>query len=320
MSRPRIACTLGDPAGVGPDLVLRTLADAPPDAEILLIGDPALWSARAERLGLDLDPAPFARPCGREPSDEIRPGHPTPACGQIALASLRTAVELAEAGEVDAIVTAPLNKDLVARVQPRFRGHTEWLAERAGVTEPTMLFAAPRQEGVAAGADIALLSTHWPMLTALALVRTPTVARTLGRIDRQWAETFGRRPRIGLAALNPHGGEAGRLGTEESRVLSPAVRAAREEGVEVSGPWPADSIFLRPGIDLILALYHDQGTIMAKRAPWPTVNVTLGLPYVRTSPDHGTAYDRAATGDADPAATAAAIELAVTLARRATAD
>lgn len=315
MSLPRLACTLGDPAGVGPEVVLRALAEQPLAAEPVLVGDPELWTRRADELGIELNPMPEIRPL-EAGVEEIRVGHPTEACGAAALASLEAAVTMVERGEADALMTAPVNKELVARCTKRFRGHTEWLAARAGISDPTMLFAAPRDSDGARGADIALLTTHLPLVSALTLVRVPTVARMLVRVDRQWAETFGRRPHIGLAALNPHAGEAGLLGSEEGLVLAPAMRIAREQGVEITGPYPADSVFLRDGIDVILALYHDQGTIMAKRAPWPTVNLTLGLPYVRTSPDHGTAYALAVKGGADWRPTAAALALAATLASR----
>lgn len=327
--RPLLGVTLGDPAGIGPEVVLRSVGTV--DAGVLLLGDPAFWERRADALGVDVriqpvesaaaarsalaagEPGPWALDCCRVP-DDLRPGHPRPECGAIALASVAAGADLAADGAIDALVTAPLNKDLVARHAPRFRGHTEWLAERAGALEPTMLFAAPRPDAGAAGPDIALLTTHLPLATALTLVRRDVVAAMLRRLGRQWSECFGRDPVIGVAALNPHGGEAGRLGAEEATFLAPAIHLARASGLSVRGPYPADSVFLRPGLDIVLALYHDQGTIMAKRAPWPTVNLTLGLPYVRTSPDHGTAYDRAGGGAVDPGATAAALRLASVLA------
>ena len=201
-----------------------------------------------------------------------------------------------------------MNKDQIARHEPRFLGHTEMLAERVG-RDPIMLFAGIRPH-------VALLTTHLPTATALTLIRTDAVERMLRRLHDEWSATFGHTPRIGVAALNPHAGEGGRLGSEESRLLAPAIAVAREAGVSAHGPYPADSIFLREELDVVLALYHDQGTIIAKRAPTPSVNVTLGLPYVRTSPDHGTAYDRAAAGGADAEPMTVAVRLAAELAER----
>ena len=337
-----IGCTIGDPAGVGPDVLVRAaaaLAGRLPGVRLLAIGDPDVLAQRARSLGvaLALRPVGAAEEVRRGPGGEagddthppvlpvlragrveagLQPGRPRAADALAALEALRAGALLAASGEIDALVTAPLNKDLVARHEPAFRGHTEWLAHHAGCADPVMLFAAPRDEQVENAADIALLSRHLPLRSALALVRRETVQRTLEVLARHWRGAFGRPPRIGVAALNPHAGEQGRLGTEEGLVLAPAILAARERGVLAAGPYPADSVFLREDLDVILALYHDQGTIMAKRAPWPTVNVTLGLPYVRTSPDHGTAYDRAATGTADAGAMAAAIRMAAWLVQR----
>jgi 4-hydroxythreonine-4-phosphate dehydrogenase len=225
--------------------------------------------------------------------------------------------ESASSGAADALLTAPLSKAGVAAHAPGFKGHTEFLAALDGSPHPTMIFATPRDEDVRAP-DIALLSTHLPLASALAFVRADTVTASLERLSTDWAARFGRAPHIGLAALNPHAGEDGTIGGEESRVLRPAINAARERGVEVTGPYPADSVFLRTELDVVLALYHDQGTIMAKRAPWPTVNLTLGLSYVRTSPDHGTAYELAGTGRADHRPTLAAMRLAASLAEHRT--
>ncbi len=335
---------MGDPAGIGPDVVLEAAAASGDEAALLLIGDPELLRARVENLGLGVGVRPVETldgfrdrpteagflccvPCGQvEPG--LTPGRPRVADGRAALECIKRGAELAVAGSVDALVTAPVSKDSIAHHEPGFLGHTEYLAGLAGIDRPIMLFAAPRQaDSTGAAADIALLTTHLPMATALSLIRVDLVADTLVRLGEQWAAAFGRAPAIGLAALNPHAGESGRIGTEESRLLAPALARARDlahagdRRVDVRGPYPADSIFLRDDLDVILALYHDQGTIMAKRAPWPTVNLTLGLPYVRTSPDHGTAYELAATGQADPAAMIAALQMASFLARgRSSAD
>ncbi len=321
--RPLLGCSMGDPAGIGPQVLLRAAAELE-RADCLFLGDASVFSLHAERSGIGgacfhtsdgIDAVRHARQAGdRGPwllgcttaADGFRLGHPQRTQGGPALDSIHYGERLARGGEVDALVTGPVNKDLIASVEPRFRGHTEYLAERAGVDNPIMLFAGPRPH-------IALLTTHLPTATAIALIRADTVEAMLRTLHDRWAACFGKSPTIGVAALNPHAGEAGRLGTEEARILYPAIAATGADGIQARGPYPADSIFLRPELDVVLALYHDQGTILAKRAPWPTVNLTLGLPYIRTSPDHGTAYELAESGDADHRPMLAAMELAADL-------
>ena len=328
--RPLVGCTLGDPAGIGPDVLLRAACEDT-GADLLLLGDPdhlrsrlralaateGLLAAPLSDLSTVTDPTqarkhqrngqrgPWVLPCTTVVPG-LQLGTPRNEDARAAIESIQAGAELALSGGIDALVTAPVNKHQIAALETRFMGHTEYLAAHAGVRHPIMLFAGPTPH-------IALLTTHLPLATALTLVRHELVATMLKRLHRQWSQRFGRAPVIGVAAFNPHAGEGGRLGTEESRELSPAIQAAREAGVDAQGPYPADSIFLRRGLDVVLALYHDQGTIMAKRAPWPTINLTLGLPYVRTSPDHGTAYDLAGTGRADHAPMVAAIRLAAEL-------
>lgn len=329
--KPLVGCTMGDAAGIGPEVVLRA-AGVDNGAALLLLGDPDHFRTRLRELVTDLAhrgrlpagiadvdtaeqarrqladgaPGPWAlRCCDVRP--ELTLGIPRPEDARAALECVKRGADLAASGAIDALATAPLNKNMIAAFEPRFMGHTEYLAARAGITHPTMIFAGPAPH-------IALLSTHLPLVTALSLVRRELVGAAIKRLHEQWTARFGRCPVIGVAAFNPHAGEHGRLGTEESRELSPAIQKARIDGIDVRGPYPADSIFLRGGLDVVLALYHDQGTIMAKRAPWPTVNMTLGLPYIRTSPDHGTAYDRAGSGTADHRPMLAAIELAAQLA------
>ena len=227
----------------------------------------------------------------------------------MALECIATGADLALEGRVDALVTAPVNKGLIAEAEPAFRGHTEYLAQRAGVRHPLMLFAGDTPH-------IALLTTHLPLRSAIAAVSAERLLAFLQRLDREWGRCFGRQPRIGVAALNPHAGENGLLGCEEDEMLRPAIVSAHDAGIDVFGPYPADSIFRHSDLDVVLALYHDQGTIMAKRSPRPTVNVTLGLPYVRTSPDHGTAYDIAASSTADAGSMLAALRLAAEMAGR----
>ncbi len=382
-SNPLVGCTMGDPAGIGPEVLLRgveqllledrderllggpllgrpspelhaTLAAAqegepPAPPGILLVGDATVLCQRAAELDVSLtirpvpdaataraaheagEPGPWVIDC--TDASGVGLGRPSPASGRASLECLAVAAALAETGQIDALATAPLSKELVALHQPRFLGHTEYLAERASLAlartttrysgdtsqstpaisveqiEPIMLFAGPRPH-------VALLSTHLPLVTALARIRRPTVVRMLARLSELWSGAFGDRPRIALAALNPHAGEGGRLGGEEADVLAPAVVDARVVGVDAVGPYAADSVFLRPDVDVILALYHDQGTIIAKRSAVPTTNVTLGLPYPRTSPDHGTAFDLAVRGGADARPMLQSLKMAAELAHR----
>jgi len=344
---PLLGCSMGDPAGIGPEVLLAAVRELDaadePLAAYLFLGDAAIFASYAGRLE-GIDPpqtvaaasearadadagkaGPFLLECAPVPAGLV-PGQPRPADGAASLAAIQTGAELAATGAIDALVTAPLSKHGVAAHEPGFKGHTEFLAKLDTGGVPIMLFAAPRPlagpvgaardtaPSAAPAADIALLTTHLPLATAITMVRPHIVEAALRRLHAAWADRFGREPVIGVAALNPHAGEYGAIGGEEPRLLTPAIRAVAEDGIDARGPYPADSIFLRDDLDVILALYHDQGTIMAKRAPWPTVNLTLGLSYVRTSPDHGTAYDLAGTGRADHQAMLAALRLAAQLA------
>ncbi len=302
---PKIALTMGDPAGIGPEVALRACEALAAEAiRPIVVGDPDHLAALAAEL--NLSPPGETIACGNvEPA--LEPGRPRPADGSIALQCIVTAADLAASGDAAALVTAPVSKRIIAAIEPGFKGHTEFLAARAGVRDPLMVFAGIRPA-------VALLTTHLPLATAVASVRRPAVVATLGRLDEGWRRWFGDRPRIGVAGLNPHAGELGLLGREEDVEVRPAIVEARRNGADVHGPFPADSVFRRRELDVILALYHDQGTIMAKRAAAPSVNTTFGLPYPRTSPDHGVAYDIAGKGIADAAAMIAALRLAAEMA------
>ena len=302
---PKVALTMGDPAGIGPEVALRACeALAAEGIHPIVVGDPDHLAALAVKL--HLSPPGETIDCGYvEPA--LEPGRPRPADGRIALQCIVTAADLAASGDATALVTAPVSKRIIAAIEPGFKGHTEFLAARAGVRDPLMVFAGIRPA-------VALLTTHLPLATAVASVRRPAIVNALERLDEGWRRWFGDRPRIGVAGLNPHAGEFGRLGREDDIEVRPAIVDARRDGADVHGPFPADSVFRRQDLDVVLALYHDQGTIMAKRAPTPSVNTTFGLPYPRTSPDHGVAYDIAGKGIADPTAMIAAVRLAVEMA------
>jgi 4-hydroxythreonine-4-phosphate dehydrogenase len=304
----RIVISMGDPAGIGPEALLRACDALAEDASIrtLVVGDPRHLEALASRLDLRAPKEMVA--CGTVEAD-LEPGRPRPSDARIALDAITKAADMTLRGDTGALVTAPVSKQAIAEIEPRFRGHTEFLAASAGVRHPLMLFAGIRPA-------VALLTTHLPLASAVAAVRRPRIVATLERLDEEWARWFGARPRIAVAGLNPHAGEYGLLGSEDDVEVRPAVVEARRNNVDARGPYPADSIFRSKNVDVILALYHDQGTIMAKNAPAPSVNTTLGLPYPRTSPDHGVAYDIAAQHQADPAAMIAAIRLAAEMAQR----
>ena len=302
---PKVALTMGDPAGIGPEVALRACAVLVAEAiRPIVVGDPDHLAALAAELNLPRPRETIA--CGSvEPG--LEPGRPRPADGSIAFQCIVTAADLAASGDAAALVTAPVSKRIIAAIEPGFKGHTEFLAARAGVRDPLMVFAGIRPA-------VALLTTHLPLATAVASVRRPSIVAALARLDAGWRRWFGDRPRIGVAGLNPHAGESGLLGCEDDVEVRPAIVEARRDGADVHGPFPADSVFRRSDLDVILALYHDQGTIMAKRAPTPSVNTTFGLPYPRASPDHGVAYDIAGKGIADAAAMIAALRLAAEMA------
>jgi len=298
---PRIAVTLGDPRGIGPEITARAL-DLPLDAEITLVGAEdqiaAIPAARCVSVGA------WGLGSGEGSGDRAR----VIRAGRITGHAVETAARLALAGEVDAIVTAPAHKHALHLAGFPYPGHTEWLAHLAGDVDVAMMLAAEELR-------VVLVTTHVPFRDVPALLTQERVVRT-GRItERGLREWWGlERPRLAVCAVNPHAGESGLFGDEEERVLRPAAVA-----LGAAGPLPADTVFVRAirgEFDAVLAPYHDVGMTAIKVAAFGrAVNVTLGLPFPRTSPDHGTALDIAGTGRADPASMRAALELAVRLGR-----
>jgi 4-hydroxythreonine-4-phosphate dehydrogenase len=322
----RIALTPGEPAGVGPDLALA-LALGPWPCELVAVADPELLAQRASRLGARLEFTPYmpaAQPSPHTPGrlavqpvrlrTPARAGLLDPGNAGYVLASLRLAVSGCLAGDFDAVVTGPVHKGVINDGGFPFRGHTEFLAEACGTPQVVMLLVAPRLR-------VALATTHLPLARvseALTRGRLEAVCRVLvaGLRDRFGIAT----PRVLVCGLNPHAGEGGHLGREEVDVIQPLVADLRREGLDLVGPVAADTAFTAArleGIDAVLAMYHDQGLPVLKREAFGhAVNVTLGLPFVRTSVDHGTALDLAGSGRADPGSLEAALRLAVDLARR----
>jgi 4-hydroxythreonine-4-phosphate dehydrogenase len=316
----RLAVTVGEPAGIGPDICLELARTPPADVELTFIGDARLLADRAAALRLPVDIRPHT---AHAPGalrvlqvDLPRPppaGRPDPANALALLEGLDQAVVGCLAGRFDALVTAPLDKGVIADAGVPFSGHTEYLAARCGCEQVVMMLVAGRLR-------VALATTHLPLREVPDALTVAGLGGTLRILDGDLRRRFGMaRPRIAVCGLNPHAGERGHLGREEIDVIAPAIAAARTQGLDVTGPLPADTLFtparLAP-FDAVLAMYHDQGLPVLKYAGFgQAVNVTLGLPIIRTSVDHGTAYDLAGTGKADAGSLRAAVELAVELAR-----
>jgi 4-hydroxythreonine-4-phosphate dehydrogenase len=325
MSRDRVvAVTMGDPTGIGPEIVAKVFGEDGTHRAVV-VGDVAMMRRAIDLLGLPLRVNPVARPAEARfepgtvdvvPATELPADLPygeiDPRGGGAAYEYVRRAVELALADEVHAVATAPLNKEAMHRAGFRYPGHTEVLAELTGVTDYAMML-------VTDDLRVVHVSTHVALAEAIRRV-TPERERTVIRLADRSLRLLGvERPRVAVAGLNPHAGESGLFGTEDRDVIAPAVAAARAEGIDASGPWPPDTVFMqaRQGrFDIVVAQYHDQGHIPIKLLGLDTgVNVTVGLPFFRTSVDHGTAFDIAGTGRADHASMRAALELATSLAR-----
>jgi 4-phospho-D-threonate 3-dehydrogenase / 4-phospho-D-erythronate 3-dehydrogenase len=311
---PRIAITIGDPAGIGPEVVVKALADGElcPLAEWIVVGDAGVVSAAEKQTGQPLKGITNARVVDLKRLDpsKVIPGKLSAECGHAALEYVRVATRMCLQGEADAMVTAPLNKEAVTLSVEKFTGHTEYIAELCGVPEPRMLLVNDRLK-------VVHVSTHVALRQACEL-DWARILRTieLGHEAAQWLGTA--QPRIGVCGLNPHAGESGLFGDEDRRFIAPAVKSAQAGGIRCEGPLPADTLFLkavRGEFDLVVAMYHDQGHVPMKLLDFEhTVNVSLGLPIIRTSVDHGTAFDIAGKNKADPTSMKSALRLATKIA------
>jgi 4-hydroxythreonine-4-phosphate dehydrogenase len=335
-AHPTIAITSGEPAGIGPELVARLAlrhAERPFAARLVVLGERALLDARAQRIGLapryaTYDPLAFA-PHGAPVevwshplAAPAVPGHPDPTNALAVLAMLEDACDACATGAFAALVTGPVQKSAILDAGIPFVGHTEFLAERTGTPRVVMMLVSGASDDAL---RVALVTTHLPLRAVADTITPDAVAQTIDIVHRELTARFGiGKPRLAVCGLNPHAGEGGHLGHEDADVVAPAVAAARARGLDVTGPLPADTAFV-PDIarryDAIVAMYHDQGLPVVKSVSFGHgVNVTLGLPFVRTSVDHGTALDlaadpaRAATADAGSLVTA--VELAIGLAQR----
>ena len=297
-AKPRIALTSGEPAGIGPELCVR-VAREPCGAELVVIGDRDLLAGAAR-----IEHVPLAR--------RVTPGKLDPGNARYVLAVLDRAIRGCLSGEFDAMVTAPVQKSTINDAGVAFTGHTEYLAERAHAEHVVMML-------VGGGLRVALATTHLPLAEVPRAITAASLGRTLRVLDADLRRRFRiGAPRILVAGLNPHSGESGHLGHEDRDVIAPAIAEARAAGIDASGPIPADTLFVPErlkGADAVLAMYHDQGLPVLKYASFGRgVNITLGLPFIRTSVDHGTALDLAGGGRADAGSLREALQLAIELA------
>jgi 4-hydroxythreonine-4-phosphate dehydrogenase len=289
MSLPRIAITAGDPAGIGPEVAEKAAADP----RVRAVCDPLVYDTRAAR---------------------VTPGVLNADAGRAAYDAIVRAVHDAERGEVHAIATAPVNKEAFRLAGLPWAGHTDLLAHLTGARDVAMMFHSDALR-------VVLATVHVPLADVPRMLTQSLMQRTIALTARELPKFDKVAPRIAVAGLNPHASEHGLFGREEADAISPAIEACRARGIDVSGPFPADTVFVRAQrgeFDVVIACYHDQGLIPVKLVAFgQAVNVTLGLPIVRTSVDHGTAFDIAGKGVADPASMIAAVRLAARLAHAA---
>jgi 4-hydroxythreonine-4-phosphate dehydrogenase len=329
MTKPIIAITMGDPAGVGPEVIARAIAD-PEISGIcrpLVIGDPGAMERAVEVTGQtirlvlteglptkDTDGTILLRPLSNLAPTDMEYGGPSSEAGDAMFRYINEAVRLCLAGEAAAMVTAPISKAALNRGGHRYPGHTELLADLTGCRDYVMMLAGDRLR-------VTLVTIHEPLSEVPRLITRERVLTTIRTTHQGLHKYFRRNPRLAVLALNPHCGERGLFGDEERRFILPAVEAARSEGIDARGPLSADMLFhfaARGDYDGVVCMYHDQGLIPLKLLHFhDAVNITLGLPIIRTSVDHGTAYDLAGTGKASHVSMVASIRAAVGMAKKA---
>jgi 4-hydroxythreonine-4-phosphate dehydrogenase len=326
----RIALSVGEPAGIGPDLAVLAAQRARP-YELIAYADPELLHERARQLGLPLalklyqpNSTPTASPAGTlcimpmPLATPVTTGQPDPANARNVLNALDAAATACLTHEAAALITGPLHKAVINDAGIAFTGHTEWLAQRTNAPLPVMLL-------IAGDLRVALVTTHLALSAVPTTITAERLEQTLRVLGTGLERDFGlHQPRILVLGLNPHAGEGGHLGTEEQTVIDPTLDKLRAEGFRLDGPLPADTAFVPARLacaEAVLAMYHDQGLPVLKHAGFGhAVNITLGLPIVRTSVDHGTALERAGSGRIDPGSLEAALALAVDIATRRTAS
>ena len=313
-NKPTIAVTLGDPAGIGPEVVLKALS-APELRNLafwVVVGDQVALEKSAAGCGIPSSiPNAVVQDLGIfQRAEQIKFGQLNADCGRAAVEYVKRATQMCLSGEAQAMVTAPLNKEAVTLTGIRFSGHTEYIAELCGATESRMLLASPKL-------SVVHVTTHVALRDALD-ASSDRILRTIQLGDEAMKRLGITQPRIAMCGLNPHAGEHGLFGEEDAATIAPAIAAASQKGIRIDGPHAPDTIFLmasRGAYDLVVAMYHDQGHIAMKLIDFErTVNVTLGIPIIRTSVDHGTGFDIAGKNKADPQNMIAALKMAVAMA------
>jgi len=320
--------TTGEPAGVGPDCILRAFRDHPEDfTDTLVISPPAWLQKRAGDIGLDIDirevsspddmtrdTALFCCSSGIKSRQEIICGQPVEATAQSVINCIRIAAEHCLSGRARAMITGPVEKAVLRQAGFSFPGHTEFLADIANVDQVVMMLASEQLR-------VALLTTHMAISQVPKALSVEKTLTCLHIVHQQLQTCFQiHHPRLGVCGLNPHAGERGHFGREEIDILMPAVKQARDQGIDVDGPWPADSLFSserRSNFDAIVCCYHDQALIPIKALSFSrAVNITLGMPFIRTSPDHGTGLDRAGSPQVNYSSLLSAIRVADSISGR----
>ena len=327
--RPTIGVTMGDPCGIGAEIIVRALGqrDLRRRARFVIFGFSEQFAYVADSLEINLGVFRDHHEAIRRYSHDlvvldydefslpaVLPRGPSAMSGRASMAFCNGAIEAARAGLIDAMVTAPISKRSWQMGRFKYPGHTELLAKKCHVRNVAMMFVAPQLK-------VALATIHHSLFSVRDLLSIGRVFNPIELADRALRDWFGLdEPRIGVAGLNPHAGEDGQFGDEEDRIIAPAILMANEAGIHAEGPFPADTVFIKAidgQFDCVVAMYHDQGLIPIKLLAWrDAVNVTLGLPIIRTSPDHGTAFDIAGKKKADPSSMIAAINLAIDLANK----
>lgn len=317
--KPVIAVTMGDPAGVGPEILIKALNDArvKKAASVIAVGDMGVLKEAAKRLRLKVPQDEQVISVTNLDMKKLKTGKPSKLSGEASIAFIEEALYMTAIGDADAFVTCPISKEAVKKAGFGFPGHTEFIAHLTGTEEFVMMLG---------GRDlkVVLVTIHEPLRKVAGLVTIESVLKTITITDRAFKSDFGiKKPRIAVCGLNPHAGEAGMFGDEDKKIVEPAVKKARRAGIDAVGPLPPDTVFYRAArkkeFDCVVAMYHDQGLGPLKLLHFDDgVNATLGLPVIRTSVDHGTAFDIAWQGKASHESLVAAIQMAAGMAARRT--
>jgi 4-hydroxythreonine-4-phosphate dehydrogenase len=327
---PRILITMGDVAGIGPEIIARAWPELCAICRPVVVGDPAWLSRAMELVGGKLRIRPIDKPGQVEANAElvpclpgsrqklmgVKPGRVSAEAGLAAYEFLCMAIDTTMAKEADAIVTCPLHKEGLRAARLPYPGHTEILAERTGTRDFGMALYA-KSPDLPHGLGVVHVTLHMGLADVFGHVSSKAILEKIRLLDGLMRRLHGRQPRLGVAALNPHAGDSGLFGDEEAKIIQPAVHQAQEAGFQVTGPWPSDALFVRARrgeFDALVAMYHDQGHIPMKLlGGLRAVNISVGLPLVRTSVAHGTAYDITGKGIADPTSLIEAARVAARL-------